>query len=151
MDRNIIIKELKQYFSVEELVCNHIFARWGETSWQFLDTMFLYCLLLLRRDIIGRPMRCNNHKLKIYQRGVRCNMCEIVKEKGRAYMSAHVLGKGADFTVEELSAESCRQRIKLLPNAFPCQVRIEGGVTWLHFDVLPQYGISQKVYEFTAE
>lgn len=149
MDRNIIIKELKQYFSVEELVCNHIFARWGEASWQFLDTMFLHCLLLLRRDIIGRPMRCNNHKLKIYQRGVRCNMCEIVKEKGRAYMSAHVLGKGADFTVEGLSAESCRQRIKLFPNAFPCQVRIEGGVSWLHFDVLPQHGISQKVYEFS--
>jgi len=27
---------------------------------------------------------------------------------------------------------------------------MEGGVDWLHFDVLPQYGISQKVYEFTA-
>ena len=77
-------------------------------------------------------------------------MCEIVKEKTRAYMSAHVLGKGADFTIEGMTAESARQRIKLLPAAFPCQVRIEGGVTWLHIDVLPQWGVSNKVYEFTA-
>lgn len=149
MDRNDIIKQLSQFFKVEELVCDHIYARWGEASWQFLDTMFLHCLLLLRRDIIGRPMKCNNHKLKIHQRGVRCNMCEIVRSKGRAYMSAHVLGKAGDFSIEGMTAEAARQRIKLLPAAFPCQVRIEGGVTWLHIDVLPQHGVTQKVYEFT--
>ncbi len=150
MERNEVIKELKQYFEVEELVCNHIFSRWGEASWQFLDTDFLKVLLLLRRDIIGSPMKCNNHKLGIHQKGVRCNMCDIVKGKSRAYMSAHVLGKGADFTIENMRAEQARQRIKVLPGAFPCQVRIEGGVTWLHVDVLPQWGVEQKVYEFTA-
>ena len=65
-------------------------------------------------------------------------------------MSAHVLGKAGDFSIEGMTAEAARQRIKLLPAAFPCQVRIEGGVTWLHIDVLPQHGITQKVYEFTA-
>ena len=150
MKRNEVIKELEQYFKVEELVCDHIYGRWGEASWQFIDTDFLKVLLLLRRDIIGKPMKCNNHKLKIHQRGVRCNMCEIVKGKSRAYMSAHVLGKGADFTIEGMTAEAARQRIKMLPEAFPCQVRIEGGVTWLHVDVIPQWGIDNKVYEFTA-
>lgn len=150
MERNEIIRQLKQFFTIDELVCNHILARWGEDSWQFLDTDFLYCLLLLRRDVIGRPMRCNNHRLKIYQRGVRCNMCELVKEKGRAYMSPHILGKAGDFTIEGMTAAQARQRIKLLPNVFPCQVRVEGGVTWLHFDVLPQAGITSKVHEFTA-
>ena len=150
MERNDIITALKQYFDVEELVCDHIYGRWGEASWQFLDTMFLHCLLILRRDIIGRPMKCNNHRLKIHQRGVRCNMCDIVRSKGRAYMSAHVLGKGADFTIDGMTAAQARQRIKLLSAAFPCQVRIEGGVTWLHFDVLPQHDITQKVYEFSA-
>lgn len=151
MERADILAEVKKYFDIDELVCNHIFARWGEASWQFLDTDFLECLLLLRRDIIGRPMKCNNHRLKIYQRGVRCNMCDIVKEKTRAYMSAHVLGKAGDFSIEGMRAEDARRRIKMLPAAFPCQVRIEGGVTWLHFDVMPQYGVASKVHEFTAD
>lgn len=150
MERNDIIRELKQYFDIEELVCDHILSRWGEASWQFLDTDFLYVLLLLRRDIIGKPMYCNNHKRGTHQRGIRCNMCEIVKSKSKAYMSAHVLGKAADFTIEGMTAEYARQRIKMVPNVFPCQVRIEGGVTWLHIDVLPQHGVEQRVYEFHA-
>ena len=32
----------------------------------------------------------------------------------------------------------------------PCPIRMEAGVNWLHFDVLPQYGVTQKVYEFKA-
>lgn len=150
MERSEIIKELKQYFEVEELVCDHTFARFGEASWQFLDTNYLHCLLLLRRDILGRPMRCNNNRLKMHQRGLRCNRCEIVQGKANAYLSAHVLGKGGDFTVEGMSAAQARQRIKLMPNVFPCQVRIEGDVSWLHFDVLPQWGVGSKVYEFIA-
>lgn len=150
MERNEIIKELKKYFSIEELVCDHTLAKHGEASWQFLDTDFLHCLLILRRDILGRPMKCNNHKLEMHQRGLRCNRCQIVRDKSNAYLSAHVLGKGADFTVEGMTAQQARQRIKLLPNAFPCQVRIEGDVTWLHFDVMPQWGISSKVHEFMA-
>lgn len=150
MERNEIIKQLKEYFTIDELVCQHVLSRWGDDAWQFFDTDFLHCLLILRRDVIGRPMTCNTHRLKIYQRGLRCNMCEIVKEKGRAYLSAHVLGKGADFSIEGMSAATARQRIKLLPGAFPCRVRIEGDVTWLHFDTLPQSGITAKVYEFTA-
>lgn len=150
MNRADIIRELKKYFSIDELVCNHILARWGEASWQFLDTDYLHCLLILRRDIIGMPMTCNTHKNGIYQRGMRCNCCKMVKDKANAYLSAHVLGKGGDFTIHGMRADTARQRIKMLPAAFPCQVRVEGGVNWLHFDVIPQQGITQKVYEFTA-
>lgn len=150
MERAEVLRQIKEYFTIDELVCQHVYARWGEDAWQFLDTNFLHCLLLLRRDIIGKPMHCNTHRLHIYQRGLRCNMCEIVKEKGRAYLSAHILGKAGDFNIEGMTAAQARQRIKLLPAAFPCQVRVEGGVSWLHFDVLPQSGISNKVYEFTA-
>jgi hypothetical protein len=74
----------------------------------------------------------------------------MVKDKANAYLSAHVLGKGGDFTIHGMTAEAARQRIKMLPAAFPCQVRVEGGVNWLHFDVIPQHGVKQKVYEFRA-
>ena len=150
MTREEILTEIKEYFSIDELVCDHTLQKWGESAWQFLDTDFLHCLLILRRDVLQRPMTCNNHAHGTHQRGLRCNMCEMVRSKTGVYLSAHVLGKAGDFTVQGLRAEQARARIRMLPGAFPCNIRIEGGVSWLHFDVLPQAGISQKVYEFKA-
>ena len=150
MTRDEILTRIREYFTIDELVCDHTLRKWGESAWQFLDTGFLHCLLILRRDVLQRPMFCNNHSRGTHQRGLRCNMCELVRAKTGVYLSAHVLGKAGDFTVQGLSAEQARTRIRMLPGAFPCNIRIEGGVSWLHFDVLPQAGISQKVYEFKA-
>lgn len=149
-----ILKEIKQYFDIEELVCNHVLERWGEDAWQFLDTAFLENLLILRRDVIQRPMYCNNHKRGVHQRGLRCNMCELVKEKTHPYLSAHVLGKGADFSIEGISScakdmDRMRQRVRMLPNVFTTSIRMEKDVSWLHFDVMPTPN-GQKVYEFVA-
>lgn len=154
MDRKKILEEIKQYFDIDELVCNHVLERWKETPekcWDFLDTGFLANLLALRRDVIQRPMYCNNHKKGVYQRGLRCNMCEIVKEKDYPYLSAHVLGKAGDFSIENVTCttemDRVRQRIKLLPVALSVPLRMEGGVSWLHIDVMPTPN-GQKVYEF---
>ena len=109
MNRNEIIKELSGYFKIRELVCPHILAKWGEKAWQFLDTAYLETLLVVRRDILQRPMTCNSSNLT--QRGVRCNMCEMVRQKDSVYMSAHILGKAGDFTVSGMSAEEARRMI----------------------------------------
>lgn len=152
MDRATILKEIKQYFDIEELVCDHILARWGEGAWQFLDTGYLANLLALRRNVIQQPMFCNNHKKGVHQRGMRCNLCEMVKEKDRPYLSAHILGKAGDFSVEGFSGlvnmDRIRTKIKLLPAALPVPMRMEKGVTWLHIDVMPT-PLGQKVYEFS--
>jgi len=150
MTRDEILSEIKKYFDIDELVCNHTFEKWGDKAWQFLDTDFLHCLLIIRRDILQRPMFCNNHAHGTHQRGLRCNMCQMVKGKTAVYLSSHLLGKAGDFTVQGMTAEQARSRIRMIPAAFPCNIRIEGGVSWLHFDVLPQSGITQKVYEFKA-
>lgn len=148
MNREEIIQQIKKYFSIQELVCDHTYAKWKDSAWQFLDTDFLHCLLVIRRDIFKRAMYCNNkHK---HQRGLRCNRCDLVKSKNVPYLSAHVLGKAGDFDIAGLKAEEARNMIKANAHLLPCNIRIEGGVSWLHFDVLPQYGITQKVYEFTA-
>lgn len=144
--RDNILIEIKKYFSVEELVCNHTYAKWGENSWQFLDTDFLHALLVIRRDILKSGMVCNSDSAT--QRGLRCNRCDLVKSKQSVYLSAHILGKAGDFTVSGMSAEEARQKIKASALMLPCNVRIEGGVSWLHIDTLPQSGITQKVYEF---
>ena len=153
MERNDILKEIKQYFDIEELVCDHILARWGEDAWKFLDTGYLANLLVLRRDVIQQPMYCNNHAKGVHQRGVRCNLCQLVKEKTTPYLSAHIMGKAGDFSVQGFSGlvkmDGIRTKIKLLPAAFPVPMRMEKGVNWLHIDVMPTPG-GQKIYEFEA-
>lgn len=147
MTRDEIIKALHKYFQVRELVCTHTFSKWGERSWQFLDTNFLRCLLIIRRDILQLPMTCNHAGAN--QRGLRCNRCERVKEKEENYLSSHILGKAGDFTIQGMTAEEARSRIRNMANLLPCNIRLEDGVSWLHFDVLPQFGVDAKVYEFS--
>lgn len=147
MTRDDIIRDLRRYFQIAELVCDHTHSRWGERSWQFLDTDYLHALLIIRRDILQVPMTCNHDGA--HQRGLRCNMCELVKSKTRNYLSSHILGKAGDFTPKGMTAEQARQRIKANAHLLPCPIRLEAGVEWLHFDVLPQYGVTEKVYEFT--
>lgn len=144
--RERIINELHQFFQVSELVCCHTFSKWGERSWQFLDTDYLHTLLIIRRDILQVPMTCNYDGAE--QRGLRCNQCELVKSKSKVYLSSHILGKAGDFTPKGLTAEQARQRIKEMQHLLPCNIRLEGGVSWLHFDTLPQFGVTAKVYEF---
>lgn len=148
MTRDDIIRDIRKFFKDEELVCDHTYAKWGEKSWQFLDTAFLHNLLVIRRDILQVPMICNHEGAN--QRGLRCNLCELVKEKDEVYLSPHKLGKAGDFTVKGMTAQEARSRIRNNAHLLPYPLRMEGGVSWLHVDVLPQWGIAQKVYEFTA-
>lgn len=146
MDRAEILKELKKFFDIEELVCDHTFAKWGKNAWQFLDTAYLHCLLVIRRDILKRAMWCNGSSQ--HQRGLRCNLCPLVKEKKTSYLSSHIFGKAGDFTVSGMTAEQARQLIKANADLLPCSIRLEKAVSWLHFDVLPQYGVETIIYEF---
>ena len=148
MTRNEILTAIRPYFSIDELVCNHTFDKWKEQSWQFLDTDYLHCLLIIRRDIIKRPMWCNTSQKK--QRGLRCNRCDMVKGKTSVYLSSHIFGKAGDFTITGMSADNARKLIKANADLLPCNIRMEKGVSWLHFDVLPQYGITDKVCEFNG-
>ena len=148
MTREEILTAIRPYFDIDELVCDHTYKRWGQQAWQFLDTDYLHALLVIRRDIIKRPMWCNGTQKK--QRGLRCNRCDMVKGKTSVYLSSHVLGKAGDFTITGLSAENARKLIKENAGLLPCNIRMEKGVSWLHFDVLPQYGVTEKVYEFNG-
>ena len=146
MNRISIITEIKRYFNVKELVCPHIYNRWGESSWQFLDTNYLHTLLVIRRDILKSAMICNNASMT--QRGMRCNRCDMVKAKTTPYISAHILGKAGDFTISGIAAEAARKKIKENAHLLPCAIRVEEGVSWLHFDVKPQDGFVGKVFGF---
>lgn len=147
MTRNEILLQVKQYFSIEELVCKDVRNLHGEKAWNFLDTNLLHVLLILRRDILKTSLVCNDYKWggKNSQRGLRCNLCEIVKGKKQPYLSQHCMGKAVDLVSKNMTAAEMRKRIKANSALLPCNVRIEKDVTWLHIDVMDM-GI--KVYEF---
>lgn len=141
------IKALKKYFNIQELVCKHTHERFGDEAWRFLDTDLLRVLLVLRKGILKVPLIVNTGNVN--QRGLRCNMCALVKSKNKNYLSAHILGKGIDAVSPEMTAAHMRSLIVQNKDLLPCPIRVEAGVTWLHFDVIPTDS-EQKVTFFEA-
>ena len=71
------------------------------------------------------------------QRGLRCNLCDIVQEKTDAdivYLSAHHLGIGGDLSSPEMTAEEMIRKIEDNSDLLPYPIRMEKGVNWLHID-----------------
>lgn len=148
MTRNELIKKVKENFQLEELVCPHCVKTYGDKAWQFLSTELLSTIYVLRNEVIKKPMIINNGTT-FTQRGLRCNICELVKGKNTPYMSAHTLGKAVDFHVNGMSAEEIRQLIKDNIDKFEYPIRLEEGTSWCHCDVYT-LDSDKKLVTFTA-
>ncbi len=155
MKRNEIIIELKKYFAIRDLVCPDVMQRFGESAWQFFSTIYLHTLLIVRRDVLQSAMICNNYTKaggSLKQRGLRCNLCQLVKEKteaGKVYLSAHTTGEAGDFDVAGMTAVQARHKIIDNIAMLPYPIRLEEGVTWLHLDVYDS-GNNQPYTLFTT-
>lgn len=142
------------YFSIKELVCKHVYERYGEGAAMFLDEKLIETLNVIREQILCAPMTVNNWHTggNFTQRGLRCNICELVKNKtdaGRLYLSAHMLGKAVDCTVKGMTAQEARRLIIEKQELLPYPIRLEDGVSWLHIDLYDN-GKKEKVYLFKA-
>ena len=146
MTRIDIIEQLRAFFFVSELVCPHTFARFGELSWQFFDTQTLQTLLVLRAEILRVPMVINRGETA--QRGLRCNLCELVKGQKKQYLSAHLMGKGFDVVSAEMTAEEMRKKIVENADKLPVPIRLERDVSWLHFDTFDPKNSKNKITFF---
>jgi hypothetical protein len=127
------------FFDLSELICPHVYEKYGAKAWNFLDVRAVITINTFR-DRIGKPVFINNWQEhgSFSQRGLRCPMCQIVKDyiaKDILYMSAHTLGKGFDFEVQGLLAEEVRQWIIKNQNWWPYPIRLERGVNWVHLDM----------------
>lgn len=144
MTRSEIIAKLKKYFDIRELVCPHVYGKYKERSWKFLDTNLLHTLLVLREDILCVPLTINTyHTGGIYdERGNRCNMCDITKNrtrKGIMYLSGHVFFKALDIVPVGMTADAGRAMIEKKADLLPVPVRLESSSaapTWIHIDVM---------------
>ncbi len=148
MTRNELIKKVKENFQLKELVCPHCVKTYGDKAWQFLSTELLSTIYVLRNEVIKKPMVINNGTT-FTQRGLRCNICELVKDKSTPYMSAHALGKAIDFHVNGMEAEEVRQLIKDNIDKFEYPIRLEEGTSWCHCDVYT-LDSDKKLVTFTA-
>lgn len=148
-------KELaKQYFGIKELVCPDVYERFGESAWQFLDARLLHTLYVIR-EIVGRPVIVNNWAKggNYSQRGLRCNVCPLVKEKTsleKVYLTAHLQGIAVDFHVPGMTTAEVRRLIIDNQRLLPYPIRIERDTDgWIHIDMRNDE-TNYKVVEFYA-
>lgn len=141
MTRKQIIRDKDFRFSTQELVCPHIYERFGDVALQYFDIRLLETLLWIRKNI-GLPMTVNTWSFggNLSQRGLRCNMCEMVKGKTQAYLSSHILGQGIDFNVNGVDAADVRKWLDECQKQLPYPIRLERmhdgkEITWVHLDV----------------
>ncbi len=128
-----------QFFTITELVCPHVYNKFGGLAFLFLDERIVITIDTIRR-LINKPITVNTWADggEFSQRGLRCNLCSLVKDKTLAnqlYMSAHVLGMAMDFDVENMTADDTRLWIALNKDKLPYNMRLEKNVDWVHLDV----------------
>ena len=153
MDRNELIDKLKPYFKVSELVCPHCYSKFGESSWQFISTELLSTLYILRTKIFNKPITINTWKSggQFSQRGLRCNMCQLVKNKSSIYLSAHCLGKAIDFNLKDLDSNTVNNIVRQNAELFEYPIRLEANTDgWSHIDVYQPKDSSKKLLEFNG-
>lgn len=151
MSRNELIAKLKTNFDIRELVCPHCYDKFKDNAWQFLSTELLSILYTLRYQIFKKPITINDwHKGGNFsQRGLRCNMCDEVKNKTTIYLSAHCLGKAIDFNVKDMTSNNVNITIKDCTNQFRYPIRLETNTNgWTHIDVYQPYGSNVSLIEF---
>lgn len=139
--------DIKQYFSINELVGGRTYRTHGERAWKFLDYRLLHSLLIVREKL-NRPIRVNYGNAQ--QRGLRTIAQQMVKDKvyqDKLYISAHLLGKAVDFDVRDMTAEEVRDWIVANETLFPYKIRLEDDVSWVHMDVIWEVQ-NPKVYLF---
>jgi hypothetical protein len=146
MTEKEILREIKQFFDVEELVGPRTYTRYRERSWRFFDLRLLETLLIVRKNL-GKPIYINNWYWQdrpgyiplFDERGLRSNVQDILKDKtnrNKLYLSAHVMGRAVDFDVKGMTAHQVRVWIVNHEHFFPYKLRLEDGVSWVHLDVV---------------
>lgn len=137
------MSKFTDYFRAEEWVCPDVFKRFGDRSLDFIDYRVKETALVIREKM-GLPMYINNWVWggNKTQRGLRCNLCQIVRDKTNAeivYLSPHPFGKGWDFNVKGKTAQEVRDWLKENQILLPYPIRVELKVNWVHIDVM-EYG-----------
>jgi hypothetical protein len=132
------MRKLKN-FSIDELVCRHVFKKHGETAWAWIDPRLFQFIEWFRKEI-DREVYVNWPEKGFTQRGLRCNICQLVKDqtkKNKTYNSAHVRFQAIDFNVKGMTCDEVRRWIIERKADIPVKIRMEApdGIERVHIDV----------------
>ena len=130
---------VSKYFKIQELISEAVYKKYGDKSWEFIDTRLIKVLDLLREHF-NKPIIVNNWLWggNLQQRGLRANKDELVANKKDYYISQHCLGKAVDFNIKGLSAQEVYDEILKNKDKFYLISRVENikdTPTWVHIDV----------------
>lgn len=158
MSEEEILKGIKKYFDIRELVGKPAYNKHGDRAWKFFDFRLLETLLIVRIGL-GRSITINNWKWggKFQQRGLRTNIGAIVLKmirRMKLYLSGHVLGMAVDFDVEGMTAQEVRQWLVDNQDLLPYKIRLERKlngkyISWTHMDLIWE-AKNPKVYLFNV-
>lgn len=151
--KRALIEQVRANFDIRELVCPHTYERWGsELSWQFLQADLLEVIYVLRTQLLKTPMIVNTWTSggQFDERGLRCNMCEIVRSKSSVYLSPHCMGAAIDFHTNSIEPEEIRNLIRMNWRKYSfVPIRLERDVNWVHIDVFDR-GNDTLITEFNG-
>lgn len=134
-----------KHFEIHELVCHDVYKRDGQKAFRYFRPVLLDFLDWLREEL-GRPVYINNWYWggDKSQRGLRCNLCQLVAEAMVLYLSGHITGCAVDFNVKGMGPDQVRgwlakniHRFFLLYPEYKARCRVENkefAPTWVHVD-----------------
>ena len=131
-----------KYFKIQELVCQHVYKKYGDKSWEFFSEEFLKDLDTVR-EVLGVPIIINNWHVngQYKESGNRCQFCSIVAKKitnKELNMSMHNLYQAFDLKPKNLEIKKAIEMIMDNVHRFKVIKRIENPdytLTWLHLDI----------------
>ena len=121
-----------KYFEIHELVPKHIFDKYGEKAWRFVDASLINTIDSLKTHFKNGTITINNYYWggDRHWSGLRTPASPYYSET-----SMHSFGKAVDIIFSEYDVDEVRKYIINKPYFFPFVKGIELDVTWLHIDV----------------
>jgi len=130
-----------KHFRIEEFVPEHIYTKWGEQAWWFIDDRLISVCDRLRER--HGPMVINtwysDKLISAYmyrdQSGLRTQSHYATVQDYINSMSQHKFGRAADALFRDTTASVVRKDILNNPQDYPEIKGIENDIPWLHVDV----------------
>jgi len=142
-----------KHFQVYELVPPEIYAKMGSQALSLFDEKALMMLDNFR-DFVGKPVVINNWHAggPFAHRGWRSLGDEMKANPNSKGHSAHQAGEAFDADVQGMTAEEVRKKIlDDINNPLTDLInRLEGLVTWVHFDHLSLPLGTGRIHVFTS-
>jgi len=120
-----------KYFKIHELVPSHIFIKYGDNAWRFVDDRLISSIDTLKEHFPSGTLTINNYRWGGSREwsGLRTHGSKYYSET-----SMHSFGKAVDIIFSDYTADEVRLYIMNNKGFFPHIRGLEDTVKWVHLD-----------------